>query len=218
MSACGDASGPTREQLVAEFPTVERGSTRPENPEILCPFVRMLERSGLLDQTLAEQETLEVSTTELTAAADVFGCAPLECGTVAATVAVGQPGAAGVDIGRLHQAAGIAHDCGLTFAKGATQVTEARRQATLDRLALLADEQGRLTYPDLLEVKLATCAEEDVTITGAGRTETKLIFAYLGGVDNGYITLYDVESFLYASMPAVKTRYEVDLGLLSKVR
>lgn len=137
---------------------------------------------------------------------------------MAATVAVGQPGALGVDIGRLHQATGIAHDCGLTFAKDATQVTPERRQATLDRLARLADEQGRLSYDNLLEVKLATCAEEGVSITGAGRTETRLIFAYLGGVDNGCITLYDVESFLHASMPSVKTRDMVDLGLLSRVR
>lgn len=218
VAGCSDAPGPSREQLVAEYPSVEQGSTRQENIEIMCPFVRMLERSGLFDETFANQGDLDISTSELTSAAQEFGCAALECGTVAATAAVGQPGGSGVDIERLHEAAGIAHDCGLTFEYGGTQVSDDRRDATIARLGELADEQGHLVYDDILQVKLETCDGEGVGITTAGRTETKLIFAYLGGVDNGFVTLDDVSSFLHAEMPSVKTRFMVDARQLGKVR
>lgn len=216
LTACSDSPGPSRDQLVASFPSVEQGSSREANDEILCPFVRMLERSGLFDETAATQGDLDISTSELTAAAEVFGCSSFECGTVAATAAVGQPGGRGVDIERLHEAVGLAHDCGLTFGFGDTAVSDVRRDATLNRLAELADDQGRLVYDDLLQVKLETCAEEGVSITAAGRTETKLIFAYLGGVENGSIQLSDVNHFLHAEMPSVKTSVMVDARLLGK--
>jgi len=56
-----DGPVPTRAEIVTKYPNVENGSTRPENTEILCPFVRMLERSGLFDQEVQSQPTMSVS-------------------------------------------------------------------------------------------------------------------------------------------------------------
>lgn len=216
MAAC-EGPAPTREQIVAKYPTVEVGSLRAENKQVLCPFVRMLERSGIFDSEVATKPTKTVSVKSLVTAAQDFGCAPLECSSVANVASVGQ-GSPGVDIERLHEAGPLSHECGLTFGFGEIVVSDVVRQATLDRLAQLADANGNLVYNDLKTVKLEICTAQGVNITLAGETEVKLIFAYLGGVENGNIPLSDVERLLHATMPAYKTKAWINGLLLGQVK
>jgi hypothetical protein len=211
FSGCSDA--PDRDDLVARYPDVESGSPRPENKEVLCPFLRMIERSGLFDN----EESSVIPYGVLSGATAEFGCGSVECRTVAQIASVGQGNPAGVDIENLHESGLIAHDCGLTFELGGTSISDTVRNATLARLAEFADENGRLVYTDLQAVKLEICEAQGVDISGAGNLEVRLIFAYLGGVDRGYILHSDVVRFLHASMPETITEKLITAGLLSRV-
>ncbi len=212
ISACENRQAPTREAIVAKFPNVDAGSSQAENSAILCPFLRMLERAGLFE----DEPDLIVPARKVTDGAVEFGCGRLECGGVASVVSISQA-VGGVDLQRLHEAPPVSHDCGLTFGLGETQVNNDVRQATLDRLQQLADANGRLVFSDIETVKLEICAAQGVNITAAGETEIKLIYAYLGGVDNGFVMYSDVEKLLHAEMPATKTTEWVDAGLLNRV-
>ena len=213
MAGC-DGPVPTRAEIAEKYPDVEQGSARPENTRVLCPFVRMLERAGLFDDEVGSQPTRTVMVKSVASAARKFGCATLGCGAIASLVSVGQ-NSPGVDIERLHAAFAISHDCGLTFGSGETEVNQSVRQATLDRLA---DGGGNLVFQDIETVKLETCAGQGVEVTRAGKLEMKLIFAYLGGVENGSVPLSDVERLLNATMPEAKTTSWVDAALLGSIQ
>jgi hypothetical protein len=139
-----------------------------------------------------------------------------------------------VDIGRLHLARGTAHDCGYTFALGQTVVNDEVRAQTLQEFKNLAkpgpNGELRLELKDLIAVKQIACARDlelsrktnaalinqldpakgTLVFTGADTLEVGLIWSYLGGVDNGYITYQDVELFLSARLPRKKTKYLLD--------
>jgi len=214
LSGCKDA--PLSEELVLAHPSVSADSVRPENLKVMCPFIRMLERSGLLDEELAASDTNTVTKKTLTDAAYDFGCGSFECGGVIAITSSNQD-STGVDIERLHDAKSVSHDCGLTFGLGDTEVNVAVRQSTLDSFAALADSEGNLVYSDLETVKLDICAAQGVEMTSTGELELKLMFAYLGGVENGSIPLSGVVSLLHATMPDNKTTEWVNASLLGAV-
>lgn len=216
LAAC-DGSVPTREEIVAKYPAVEQGSAQPENTRILCPFLRMLRRAGLVEEGPAFRARAAVPVPTVAEAAGEFGCATLDCGAVALLIASRQSGS-GLDVERLHDAAPISHECGLTWGPGETEVNPGVRQSTLDRLAELADDDGNLRYEDLQRVKLEICAAQNVKMTRGGEIEIKAMFAYLGGVDNGTVRLGDVERFLNATMPEIKTTSWINAALLSRVR
>ena len=214
LAACENGPAPTRDEIVEKYPSVETGSLRAENIEVLCPFVRMLERSGLFD----DEPTLIVPVSDVVNAAHEFGCASLECRTVA-NIAEAAQGVGGVDIQNLHQAGSIAHaKCGLTFAADGTQVDDEVRQATLDRLFELSDGDGHLVYDDIETVKLEICAEQEVDMSVSGGTEIKLIFAYLGGMEQGFVLYSDVERLLHAEMPETKTASWITGSLITSVK
>jgi hypothetical protein len=215
MVGCGGPV-PTREEIVAKFPDAEAGSPRPENLKILCPFLRMLNRAGLVDDPRPARGRRAVAVGSVARASREFGCTPLECGAVALLVSSRQ-GPSGLDLERLHDAAPISHECGLTWGKGETEVNPMVRQATLDRLAELADENGNLVYEDIERVKLEICAAQNVANTPGGEIEMKVMFAYLGGVENGSVRLSDVGRLLNATMPETKTTSWVNWALVAQV-
>ena len=202
---------PTREDIVTEFPNVEEGSSQAANEKILCPFQRMLDRAGIYGDASPNPSINEVKE-----ASKVFGCAKNSCGVVANLVGFEQSGL-GVDLERLHEAGSSSHDCGLTFALGGSAVSDAVRSATLDRLLQLADNDGSLVYADLLEVKTEICTAQNVAMSKAGEIEVKLIFAYLGGVENGSVSHSDVERLLNATMPEIKTHQWITAELLDQI-
>lgn len=209
--ASGEVTKPSgfelpREVLAAKYPSIEEGSLRPENKKILCPFLRMLERAGIYDSDKKEQSALAVSIIKITSYAREFGCIIAGCGGVATAVSAGQltqgttsPG--NVNVEALHTAIGIAHECGLTFAKGGTEVSDAVRGQTLAALAQLTDSEGRLTYDDLETVKLNICEEQGVQNTPAGTVEVGLIYTFLGGNKRGFVDFADVERLFFAELP-----------------
>lgn len=212
---------PTREQIVAKYPTVDQGSMRPENRKILCPFTRMLERSSLFDSERLANGTSVVSVDTISKAAIDFGCSSLVCKDLVAKAVSSAQGRNGVDVDieKLHAAGSVSHQCGLTFAQGGTEVSDAVRQTTLGRLALLADAKGHLTYANIYAVKQAICAEQGLAIDNeGGDLEPKVLFAYLGGVENGFVALSDVDKLLHAEMPATKAKSWVDALLLLQVK
>lgn len=216
LLGCG-ADTPTRDDLAAMYPDVLSDSTVAENPKILCPFLRMLNRAGLVDSESTTGKQY-VSTTELVSASTKFGCSVRFCGGLAQGTAVAQPGLNGIDIEALHTARAVAHECGLNFAYQGTEVDDTVRQTTLDALQELADDQGRLSYSDLLAVKRGICEQQDVNMTLIGQSEVKLIYAYLGGLDRGYIDFDDVERFFHAELPETLTSKRITEQVLLQVR
>lgn len=206
FSISSSASALTRDELIEKYPSLEYGVLAPENKKILCPFHRMLERAGLYDSSKREQSALTVTIIKITSLAQEFGCSVLACGGVATAVSTGQlakfatlPGK--VNLEALHRSLGISHECGLTFAKGGSEVSDEVRANTLNSLAELADEEGRLTLEDLQTVKENICAEQGVRNNSVGKTEVKLIFNFLGGQDRGFIDHSDVELFFNGQLP-----------------
>ena len=203
----GDA--PSSQQLMSQYPSIAANSVRPENGKILCPFLRLIERAGLLE-SYQDVQNLTVSIPSLIKAAQTLGCGMIECGGVAFKVSKGQTETLNQDLGlvaleKLHLAAGIAHDCGFTFAKGGEEVSEEVRNATLAKLASRSNEEGQLSFESLLATKNEICAEQNVEISEAGLIEVKLIYGYLGGMDRGYIHLDDVRRLFHAEIPLHKT-------------
>ncbi len=201
-----DGFGLSREALVSKYPQIEEGSTQPENKKILCPFHRLLERAGIYDADKKEQSPLTVSVLKITAFAREFGCIIAGCGGVATAVSAGQltegtTTQGNVNVESLHTALGIAHDCGLTFAKGGTEVSDTVRAQTLAALSQRADADGHLKYSDLEAVKLNICAAQGVQNTSAGTIEIGLIYTFLGGNRRGYIDYSDVERLFFAELP-----------------
>lgn len=195
-------SAPTAEELTRQYPDISSNSTIPENPKILCPFLRMMHRAGIVE--------LQSSVLEITNGAQELGCGMLECGGVAAKVSKGQDvklksGFGPIDLTQLHQADGVAHDCGFTFAKGGQEVDSATRQASLDLMKEKATKEGHLSFENILEVKKEICRSQGVTMSEPGFVEVKLIYGYLGGVDRGYVHLEDVRKLFHAEMPTGKT-------------
>ncbi|WP_298775488.1 hypothetical protein [uncultured Shewanella sp.] len=206
----------TSEELIAAYPSISVDSDRAENKAVLCPFIRILERAGLFDSEHPENNSdIMVGLVNFTAKAKEFGCGILGCGSVATLVSAGQlthpsdvyHGKAQighVNITNLHQARGVAHECGLTFSYGDTEVNDVTRSNTLEKLLAEADPQGRLNQNDIMKVKLAICAEQNVEISSAGEVEVGLIFKYLGGEDRGYVEYDDVVRLFNATMPKTK--------------
>ena len=194
-----------REELVAKYPGIAEDTTVPENPRVLCPFLRMLTRAGIFDPEAEKQSDLTVGIIKIATAAREFACPIVGCGGVATAVSAGQltqfsTRIGAVNLEALHKAVGIAHECGLTFAKGGTEVSDEVRASTLASLKALADEQGHLRFEDLETVKLGICEAQGVEITTPGAFEIGLIYSFLGGNDRGYIEYSDVELFLNAKL------------------
>ncbi|MBC7530806.1 MAG: hypothetical protein H7318_04445 [Oligoflexus sp.] len=204
-SATGFSSEASRAKLVLKHPGLD-DAEREENPKILCPFHRMLERAGIYDMSTDGPGPLLIRVLKITTAAKEFGCDVIQCGTVATAVSGGQTKSGtsrfgSVNIEALHTALGIAHECGLTFVQGGTEVNDAHRARTLAALASLQDAEGRLQLEDLNSVKESICAEQGVKNDFAGKTEMKLIYSFLGGRKRGFIDYTDVERFLHGQLP-----------------
>jgi hypothetical protein len=196
----------SRMALAAKYPSIEEGSLKPENPKILCPFHRLLERAGLYDSEKKDQSPLTVSISKIANFAKEFGCSIGACAAVATLVSGGQltKGStkfAYVNLEALHTAAGVAHECGLNFAKDGTVVDNAIRAKTLAALQKRADSNGRLKFSDLEAVKADTCAERGVAVSIGSTTEIGLIYTFLGGNERGFIDFADVKRFFHAELP-----------------
>ena len=213
LAACG-ADMPTRQQLAEQYPEVTSDLT-PENKAIMCPFLRMIERAGLFVE--ADNDTAVLNRSTVVNGTGEFGCDTLFCSTLANSTGAAQGLSGKVDVELLASTPGISHECGLTFAFGGKAVDDMVRAHTLDRLFALADENGQLTFSDLMEVKLAICAEQGVEISALGDGEVKLIFAFLGGVDRGFVDYSDVDAFLHARLPETITSQRLSTSLLSRV-
>jgi hypothetical protein len=215
------------EQLVHDYPSIGEESERKENKTILCPFLRMLHRSGTFDARNPENNSQIMTTiVSLVSAAREFGCDVLACGSVASAVSAGQISHSGdlvsgqarfgiVNLSRLHKARFVAHECGLTFAKGGTTVDDDVRKSTLARMKEISDASsnpGELRKEDLMKVKLEICTKQNVEMSLPGEVEVGLIYSYLGGDDRGFIEYEDVVRLFHAEMP--KTKIVKGLGTL----
>lgn len=202
-------SAPTSQQLISQYPSISNTSERAENKKILCPFLRIIERAGLLD-TYQNVQNLSVSIFSLVKHAQTFGCGMLECGAVAFALSKGQTDTLNQNLGivtleKLHLAKGLAHDCGFTFAKGGEVISDEVRNNTLARLGRKANSQGQLSYESIMATKNEICAEQNGKITEADLIEVKLIYGFLGGLDRGFIHIDDVRRLFHAEMPLNKT-------------
>jgi len=193
-----------RSALIKKYPNLANSSV--DNEKVLCPFVRILNKTGLFQQAQNDKAEELVSIATLTDAANEFGCSTIACGAVATAVSVGQKVAGSTDIGyvnieKLHTAKGIAHQCGYTFAKNGTQVSDTARKRSLQMLKDKANADGHITLEDLKAVKKSICSEQNEDKTLAGSLEAELIYTFLGGESRGYIELADVDRFFHTQLP-----------------
>jgi len=215
LTACGGDTY-TADELKEVFPAIAQKGGVAEDKAVLCPFQRMLKRSGILDNDL-DEGSYEIRNKVLTEAAEVFGCSSGSCGTAIGYASLAQGNWNTLDMNRLHEAGFLSHECGLTFELGGITVSDTQRSATLARLEGLAGDQGRLSFDDLMVTKQEICALQNVEITVGGETEVKLIYAYLGGTERGYVTYSDVDKFLHATMPDFKASGDINLSLIGDV-
>ena len=194
-----------RDQLLEKYPNLTADT---DNEKVVCPFLRMLNKAGLLlDEDKPEDMPAElVSIGTITSASKEFGCSTLSCGGVATAVSAGQKIAGTTDIGyvnieKLHTAKGIAHECGYTFALNETEVNPKVRAQTLSMLKDRAKVTGQVSLKDLKDVKKSICESQGKDVTLAGSIEAELIYTFLGGEKRGYVELNDVDSFLHAKLP-----------------
>lgn len=218
----------TSEELRTQFPNITENSTRPENKKILCPFHRMLERAGLYDEKVkSNSPEIFVDIPTISSAAQTFGCQKEGCGPIALIASLGQLSYprdvtegkvkwGQVNITRLYHARGLAHDCGLTFAKGGKEINDEVRAKTLQHLKDISSAVApyTLSLDALMYVKKEICAEQGVEITKAGIVEVNLIYEYLGGKERGFVEYGDVEKFLNAEMPLFKSSKEVGVDAI----
>lgn len=74
-------------ELIEKYPSIRRDSKRPEDKKILCPYLRLIERSGLFDsEKLKNEPELIVSLRKLLSGVKDFGLRYF-AGKTAATVA-----------------------------------------------------------------------------------------------------------------------------------
>lgn len=253
----GRSPGPTCQELVAKFPTVS-DPKHPEDRRVMCPFLRILKRTGLLDAEIDKNLKSSWATsgyvapiyvTKVVSTTPEIGCQGIACAAVAEQVAISQNSgwpALTVDIGKLFAAPPRAtytdrskqrasHDCGYTFKFGDDSVNDQVRAATLARFNVIAGQnQGKIKLADLVQVKKEMCQRDYPLYKKSGlnpfspvdethqimlpdnrdQIEVALIWAYLGGMDNGFITPEDLDRFFHASFPANKTRFFLDVKLL----
>lgn len=183
----------------------ENGDTTTENEAILCPFLRLMERYDIVQNRDWDKSNFTIQETKRGArklGADSFGVTAVATAVSAGQFFNGQTLPNFVNYEALHTASGIAHDCGLTFGKGETVVSDDARESTLASLADKANNnEGKLLFEDLKQVKLEICDQQGVDITEPGKTEVGLIFTFLGGDMNGYVLLSDVRRFFYGQLP-----------------
>ena len=207
----------TSEELIAKYPSIGASSKRAQNGEIICPFLRILRRSGVFDATnLSNNSDIMVSIIDLALKTREFGCGIIGCGSVATAVSAGQLSHPAdilrrrakigkINLSNLTRARGVAHECGLTFSKGGKVISKKVVASTLAQLKKLSlSKAGRLSKDDLMLVKLNICARQKVKPSLAGTLEVGLIYTYLGGEDRGFIDYEDVVRFFNAQMPRTK--------------
>ncbi len=196
-----------RDELATKYPSIEEGSQKPENKKILCPFHRLLERAGLYNgNSSAWNSALLVNVLKITRATHEFGCDIGLCSSIATATSAGQIAEGASTFGKvnleaLHRVLGVSHECGLTFAKGTSVVSDEVRNNTLAALFQRADSMGRLSLEDLKAVKQSICEAQGVKNTFIGAGEVGLIYTFLGGSDRGFVDYADVERFFHAELP-----------------
>lgn len=187
----GLAYGPSCQELLTKFPDLDQ----PENTEdkrILCPFLRIIKRSGAIAEEIAANLSLEslknkllpISVGSLASATAQFGCSSKACGDVAGQVSAGQnslpltsiDAKSIVDLGRLDTASGVAHDCGFTFALGETSLSPETRAASLAQFKVLAVD-GRLDFAAIMQVKKNNCMRDFNLAARTGQTTKNLVNA-----------------------------------------
>lgn len=208
---CLNTESPTLAAIVERFPAAAANANTEENPRIMCPFMRLMARAKAFVSEVSPQTQAiyPVGIKDIVASARVFGCSTLECGSVALLVEQAQKKLpshlpSSVDLGKLHLAGAISHECGLTYDFGADRISAKVRDRTLNRLLEFADDQGQIQWEDLFEVKLEICEEQQMPVTTAGELEIDLIYLYLGGLEQGSIAVKDVDLFLHAKLPKTK--------------
>lgn len=187
----GRKPGPTCQELVAKFPSVGDPNT-PEDKRIICPFMRILKRSGLLEEEIAKNlkapwakdAVFPVSVLKLIGFTNQLGCQGIACAAVAEQAAMSQNKnwpALTVDIGKLFAAPPrdqyknrakqqrASHDCGFTFQFGDESVNDEVRSATLSRFKAIAEQnQGQIKLADIVQVKKEMCKRDYAIYQGSG--------------------------------------------------
>jgi hypothetical protein len=198
-------------ELIEKYPSIGQNSKRPENKKILCPYLRLIERSGLFDsEKLKSEPELIVSLRKLLNGVKDFGLRYFAGKTAATVVSIGQSTSGTSKLGKvnlhsLHTAKVIAHECGLTFGYKEITINTNVRKNTLNRLKAISID-GKLSLENMLTIKKEICVAQGVKESFAGMGEVLLIFKFLGGDNNGFVYYNDVELFLNSYMPMTKSK------------
>ncbi len=176
--------GATCTEIVQKYPSAI-ASVPAEDKKVLCPFLRMVHRTGVWKQEIinnllqnAGKGNLMYPLTikALLAPALEFGCGVGGCKPVAVGVSAGQtktdPSLINdmslVDIGNLPDALGVAHDCGYSFGLGEREVNPARRDESLRMFKARAKNGTDISLADIIQVKQENCKKDYQTAKSSG--------------------------------------------------
>lgn len=167
--------GPTCEELITQHPVLDRDQPA-EEKRIICPFLRMLQRTGLFKENAQEnlaksknpEAVMPITLSVLERIVQKFGLVvPAAAFGSPAGVAAAQQGRNQadmtdndtVDIGRLTEAPSISHNCGFNFLLNAKSISDEARNASLASLKASAKD-NRILFSDLEKTKAEACARD----------------------------------------------------------
>mmetsp|Transcript_17905 Transcript_17905/g.27385 ORF Transcript_17905/g.27385 Transcript_17905/m.27385 type:complete len:270 (-) Transcript_17905:158-967(-) len=197
--------------LLNAFPNILSPELQPpENIEILCPFLRMAERQGVLDSIIiTPQQTDDAlvaygsSLTSRSAYAvihrSISGAQRIPPSSVS-TISWPE-----VDLTALSQASYVTHECAFSWNNDGTYLaTEEYRNLTMALVKKRANEEGRLmSFSDIVDARNEICDElqggEERPST-IHTMELNAAWNFLGGA-RGYVEYSDWERFFFGLMP-----------------
>lgn len=197
-----------------------RAATQDMIDNVACPFWKRIVASGDLNPYINESDELVVPVFTLVNKAKQFGLGRVEALAVASLVSTGQLVGVGinnfgkVNLNKLHLAKGVAHDDGFAFKPGSGMYDKEQLSETISYLNRNSSN-GKISYATLAKRKQEIADSLGIEVSGASLVENKLLFAYLGGIENDGVMVSDIDKFFKGEDPATITTTEISKSVLA---
>ena len=197
-----------------------RAATQDMIDGVACPFWKRIVASGDFNSYITDSNELVVPVFTLVNKAKQFGLGRVEALAVASLVSTGQLVGVGinnfgkVNLNKLHLAKGVAHDDGFAFKPGSGMYDKEQFSETIDYLNLNSTN-GKISYANLAKRKQEIAESLGIEVSDASLVENKLLFAYLGGIENDGVMVSDIDKFFKGEEPATVTTTEMTKSVLA---
>ncbi len=199
-----------------------RAATQDMIDSVACPFWKRIVASGDLNPYINDSNEIVVPILTLVNKAKQFGLGRVEALAVASLVSTGQLVGVGinnfgkVNLSKLHLAKGVAHDDGFAFKPGSGIYDKEHLSETISYLNLNSTN-GKISYATLARRKQEVADNLSIDVSSASIVENKLLFAYLGGIENDGVMVSDIDKFFRGEEPATITTNEISKSVLAAI-